>query len=1308
MVKIKLNKLATCSSVLTLIAALLMVQAVAAQPGDRIFRGGLVPRVAAGVDSAEPPNDELAQNGAALKTDPELQRLVGRSDQFVKEQRYDLAAVLWQKVLDEAGDSLMTQDGRLYISVRSEVEQSLKKLPKLALQTYRISADGEAQAVLSRAPADDAQALGEVVRRYFLSSLGDDAAYKLGCQALDRYDFVSAARMFEKVLFEYPDPSIPRSELLVRYALASARLGDKKTAQLALTELKSVAGPRPAAAVTSYVSRVVEQPTISLGQDRDLGWLTTLGNPQHTGQMPVTDRAVTSRTLSEMWIYDFPMVASAAMPQNPNSGVVVFGADAFGGMGIIRGGRSARDSQQAQASREQLIGQWRSNGWRPTTQLLFDQGKVFCKTSDRLISVRDDLYSDIPAQSAWRNLYELDGMSWTMALYSQNYGMVPRSDDNRPRTPLEVLLFGDRVQSCMSISDGLIFSVEGRLVDESKQVAAAAPQQRQFQWGAVPRRVRQNWLACYEAKSLKSVWHRGASDNEKDNSTDLGFLAAPVPFADLLLVPVTEGGTIWLYALSRTDGKTIWKSYLCDEPVGSASPWSPVSVAVDGSDAYVVCGMGVVIAVDAASGSVHWAVRYPRSTKLSRQGNQYGIPNFPLELNGWSEDTAVVHGRAVLVLASDLDQIVALDRRTGDLLWDTPRTNGSLAADYCVGVSNEGLIVAGKNVIRRYSLTGGKLTWEVMTDDSFGRAAVTADTVYLPVKDSILVLDSATGKEVSQVGVRLTTNDPVGNVYVDGEKVWVTGPGRLIALTNLEQRLATLAKQIEEKNHIAQLNRMRLYAKSEQLPAALDDLYGAYKLVQAKEGEEAAQQLVLESLRELHLPSEHPAETFGVLNRIYLADGVSLVASQSSRRRETIGAALSALKLKKDPAGVDSILTSLPLFDQDYLLALASSVLAESATAQHRESLLAALKTGNARTQTVALAALAKVAPEAAAESLPELLQAKDERLKVAAARVSLNLGNRDALQEFVKLLDSEDAAIRLKSYQSLRYATGQRLPFDLSKPAAGRVEDIKRWQEWVTASAATGELKLPLPETDLPLGRILIAFRNQLVELDENHNERWQQQVNNAFVCQGLPNGNRLYGTFGQRGNQHQVIELNEQGEEVWKSFTLPGGPLGLQRLTNGNTLVACSSANQVVEINSAGDIVWQVQAEGQPMGVERLDNGHTLITLSQQGRVIELDSDKKTVWEARNVHGAASVQRLPNGNTLIAEMYTGRVVEMDSTGKKIVWKKEGLNTPRDARRLPNGNTLIAENNSVQEVDPKGTVVWQRRGSGASCISIY
>src|SRR6188474_3905855 len=86
-------------------------------------------------------------------------------------------------------------------------------------------------------------------------------------------------------------------------------------------------------------------------------------------------------------------------------------------------------------------------------------------------------------------------------------------------------------------------------------------------------------------------------------------------YGTVLLTPMTDGGSMWLYGLSPDDGRTLWKTYLCDEPAGGCEPWSPMGVAVEGRDAYVLCGAGVVFAVDGTSGAIRWVVRYPRTPK---------------------------------------------------------------------------------------------------------------------------------------------------------------------------------------------------------------------------------------------------------------------------------------------------------------------------------------------------------------------------------------------------------------------------------------------------------------------------------------------------------------------------------------------------------------------------------------------------------------------------------------------------------------------------------------------------------------------
>src|SRR4051812_25754312 len=266
-------------------------------------------------DAAADAMQDLAEKefpgGAALKTDPEQQRLLKRAEQCVADGRLDLAAVLWQKVLDEAGDTLMTRDGKKYTSLAEEVERMLSTVDPLALKTYRIAADGEAQAVLARGTPDkEEEALAIVVRRYFLSSIGDDAAYKLGCYALDRHDFVGASRLFTKILERHPDPSMPKTEILLRLAVASSHVGDVDTAKRALEAIPLIPGPKPTGDVIDLVdldARDAAKTAVAVAAASQ-NWHMALGNPSRSGRMKGLPADATSRTLTELWVQEFPLM----------------------------------------------------------------------------------------------------------------------------------------------------------------------------------------------------------------------------------------------------------------------------------------------------------------------------------------------------------------------------------------------------------------------------------------------------------------------------------------------------------------------------------------------------------------------------------------------------------------------------------------------------------------------------------------------------------------------------------------------------------------------------------------------------------------------------------------------------------------------------------------------------------------------------------------------------------------------------------------------------------------------------------------
>jgi outer membrane protein assembly factor BamB len=1268
---------------------------------------GLAKRAAKEAAESEDPAERLFPDGAPLKTEPELQRLLGRADQFIAEQRYDLAAVLWQKVLDEAGDALMTSDGGRYTSLGEQVEMMMAKLPAVALKTYRITADGEAQGVLAEAtPETEEQALAKVVQRFFLSSIGDEAAYKLACLALDRHDFVGASRLLNKIVKRFPDPSIPQGDLLLRLAVANARLGDKRGAEKALEQLNSL-GVKPRLSLLELVQEDVQQSLAvsATGQGIPAEWKMPLGNASRTGRMKSLPSAATSRTLAEMWIDEFEMSYDPGPPSN-HGGAVFLG----GGM-MMRTGRVINQPAAAvSATREQVVSQWKLNGWFPTSQLYFEDDRVFVKTHDHLVCYSTKGDGQLLWKVAWRNRYAMDGISQARQMFLQS-GMA-QPDTARPRTPAEVLLFGDIVHQSVSVSDGVIYSIEGQKLSASGSATSpVSAQVRNFNYQTTPRRTRQNWLAAYDSHTGKIRWHRPAMDDGKEEGgTDVGFLAAPTPFENLLLVPVTDGGTVWLYALARDgEGKTVWKSYLCDEPLGGCSPWSPVAVSVAGRDAYVTCGAGVVFSLDASSGLIHWAQRYRRDSRgknpAMQQYGGYGIQNLQ-DFNGWLEDAVVAWGKAVMVMSSDCDRILALDRRSGDLLWESPRTSFGKSAQYCLGVSGRRLVVAGRDVARGYDIPSGRLVWEKEFEPSFGRGCVTDDIAYIPVRDSILKLDVENGKDVGQVGVRLTSADPVGNLFSDGEKLWIAGGARVYTVTNLEHRLEILSEQVAKGDIAAQLNRMRLYGRNGQTQEAVEDLLAAYdKTRRAKSFDDAAD-VLFSGFNDLQLVEKSPQRALDIILDAFVASNPPpLAADRHNRRRDIVRDLLQVVRKQKPEGMVKPLLASAPLLDQDFLIAHAGRALAAVATKEDAPLLIAAAGEAGAERQLMLPDTLVKILGAEAKETLKTLAAASDDRVKLSAARALLNLEDRSALNVLSGLLASENSRVRSRSNQALRFATGQTINFLVDGTPQQRKEGIDAWKAWIDKDGSAAKLKLPLPETDAPLGRLLIAYYQQarVVELDEQKQERWTKNVQRPWGCHGLPNGNRVIACY----DRNMVVEYDAEGREVWQKAGLPGNPFGVQRLENGNTLCACSDSQKVVEIASDGSTAWSIDIPGRPMGAQRLENGNTLIALSEQRKVVEVDRDKKIVWESRNLEGPIKAYRLENGNTLVVQMYNGEVAEIDHQGKKV-WFKNQLQSPYDAQRLPNGHTVIADNTGVHEVDAKGSVIWKRAGQGASGLSYY
>ncbi|HZN33250.1 MAG TPA: hypothetical protein VFB80_05500, partial [Pirellulaceae bacterium] len=127
----------------------------------------------------------------------------------------------------------------------------------------------------------------------------------------------------------------------------------------------------------------------------------------------------------------------------------------------------------------------------------------------------------------------------------------------------------------------------------------------------------------------------------------------------------------------------------------------------------------------------------------------------------------------------------------------------------------------------------------------------------------------------------------------------------------------------------------------------------------------------------------------------------------------------------------------------------------------------------------------------------------------------------------------------------------------------------------------------------------------------------------------------------------------------------------------------------------------------EGRPVDAHRLEDGRTLVALQHAQKVVEVDSAGQKVWELAGVGMVFSAQRLESGNTLICAVQTPQVREFDRRGN-VVWAQGKFVNPYGAQRLAGGNTVVVDATGVTEIDPLGATVNRLEMPSLSRMSRY
>lgn len=418
-----------------------------------------------------------------------------------------------------------------------------------------------------------------------------------------------------------------------------------------------------------------------------------------------------------------------------------------------------------------------------------------------------------------------------------------------------------------------------------------------------------------------------------------------------------------------------------------------------------------------------------------------------------------------------------------------------------------------------------------------------------------------------------------------------------------------------------------------------------------------------------------------------------LVSEQTTRESQALlHAALMTIQQRKITGVAPQLLAVSQYCTAEPLRTALRRALVATHNAEDTGLLVAALRAPPAELRALAAYALPAANGALADEQLPKLLSDESPSVQIVAARALANRGKREALPVLIDLLGADEMALRVEAYRTLKAASGQSLSFIVYDPADKRAAQQQAWRDWLAGDGKTAELKFPLRESQIELGRLLVCDQqqNQLIEYDTQGKEIWKKATPpQPWGCQGLENGHRLVCCYTEK----VVIEFDSKGDEVWKAGGLPGGPTSVQRLENGNTLLACTESSDVVEVDRTGKVVWQAKVEGRPVDARRLDDGRTLIALQNAQKVVEIDAGGKVVWELGGVGNAFCAQRLDSGNTLVCTVGHAQVREYDRQGT-VIWSQGTFQTPYTAQRLSNGNTMVVDRKGVHEIGPGGEEV--------------
>ncbi len=703
-----------------------------------------------------------------------------------------------QLLEDNAGNSVFSEDQRLYRPVSRLCHELLAELPAAGIGIYRNRYGYMAEQAYKQAYAvNDLAGLQAVYQDYFVSLHAGMAMLAAGDLLMDLGRFRSALQTFETLLNLYPEPNRREAGMhdlmiLLKLAICYQQLHEPELAEQVLQQiaelwpedsvrLQGELCPVRDLPASSYFSSSLQSEGLQPGQVEDPGSLQiqpqlSLGLGQAQLQLlPLWEQRYTN-----------PEPYSSGKASSRNRNAMLF-AGRGGGVNLGVLFPSAKET------------------YAGTSVQMLEGKAVFM---DHYCLRVHDIAS---------------GLLLNVGNEQQASFKAPPPNAPRARVPAYDL-FGLRV----AVDDNHWYVIEGSIAKSRDSVPA----------------LLRNKLIAMDRETGATTWKQpgpGGARKRNKKYGDATYLASPAVDSGKLYLPTLDQGIFCLLCLDALSGEKIFNLPLHSKGTNFIrSPAAPVTV--QGGVAYVLTNAGVVSAVDANLGNLLWSRKYerdhpvrgPKKAPPVRRGNRqrfYRQQSRADKFRGFAPQEICAAEGLLVIAPVDGTALLCLDGASGKLVWalsQKPATRNSKIADvvgamqYIIGHDATYLYIACDRQVLCVEIRSGRRMWVRPTPNNnqiHGRGTLVDGFIVLHENSrqpqlNLLPLSGNGPWQELRLPAFSISGPPLlgpGNVFVRDANLGICYEGGVqIVTSNIAlQAIANSSNDLEEKaNVLAHLGRL--------------------------------------------------------------------------------------------------------------------------------------------------------------------------------------------------------------------------------------------------------------------------------------------------------------------------------------------------------------------------------------------------------------------------------------------------------------------------------------------------------------------